>query len=47
MSSNEGRQSPPPESQSGPQLKETPANGQGTDTFDKKPESNKDQLEVR
>lgn len=31
MSSQEGRQSPPPESQSGAQLKDTPASGLGTD----------------
>lgn len=47
MSSQEGRQSPPPESQSGAQLKDTPADGQGTDTFDNKQDSNKAGLEVR
>lgn len=49
MSSKEGRQSPPPESQSGAQLKDTPASGQGTDqvnTGDKKGDMN-DQLSVR
>lgn len=48
MSSREsGGQSPPPETQSGAQLKDTPGDGQGTDTFDKKPEANADQLKVR
>lgn len=46
MSSTEGRQSPPPESQTGPQLKEAPAQGQGTDKFENKPDENKSQLEV-
>lgn len=48
MSSQEGRQSPPPESQTGPQLKDTPGSGQGLqDTPQDKDKSNKDQLEVR
>ncbi|KAI1458797.1 hypothetical protein F4805DRAFT_423642 [Annulohypoxylon moriforme] len=42
--SNEGRQSPPPESQTGPQLKDTPASGQGTDEAPNKQESLQDQL---
>lgn len=49
MSSQEGRQSPPPESQSGAQLKDTPASGLGTDkvnTGEKKDDMN-DQLSVR
>ena len=49
MSSQEGRQSPPPESQSGAQLKDTPASGLGTDqvnTGEKKGAMN-DQLSVR
>lgn len=47
MSSREsGGQSPPPESQSGAQLKDTPASGQGTDSADKKPQTNEDQLKV-
>ncbi|KAI0483456.1 hypothetical protein F4859DRAFT_399724 [Xylaria cf. heliscus] len=43
-SKNEGRQSPPPETQSGAQLHETPASGQGTDKFDNKEQANQDQL---
>lgn len=46
MSSNEGRQSPPPETQTGPQLKDAPAQGQGVDKADNKSEDNKSQLEV-
>ncbi|KAI1099201.1 hypothetical protein F4804DRAFT_91670 [Jackrogersella minutella] len=42
--SNEGRESPPPESQSGAQLKDTPASGQGTDDAPNKKESLQDQL---
>ncbi|TLD28249.1 hypothetical protein PspLS_03880 [Pyricularia sp. CBS 133598] len=46
MSSQEGRQSPPPESQTGPQLKDAPGSGQGLqDTPQDKDKSNKDQLE--
>ncbi|KAI1651104.1 hypothetical protein F4815DRAFT_454991 [Daldinia loculata] len=41
---NEGRQSPPPETQSGRQLKETPASGQGIDEAPNKKESMQDQL---
>lgn len=47
MSSAEGRQSPPPESQSGAQLKDTPAQGQGTDDASNKQETNKSSIEVR
>ncbi|GAW24795.1 hypothetical protein EKO27_g11795 [Xylaria grammica] len=43
-SQNEGRQSPPPERQTGPQLHETPASGQGTDKIDNKEQTNEDQL---
>ncbi|KAI4862752.1 hypothetical protein F4820DRAFT_400361 [Hypoxylon rubiginosum] len=42
--SNEGRQSPPPESQSGAQLKDTPGSGQGTDDAPNKKEKMQDQL---
>ncbi|KAI0477429.1 hypothetical protein GGR56DRAFT_408302 [Xylariaceae sp. FL0804] len=42
--SNEGRQSPPPETQSGAQLHDTPASGQGTDNASNKNETNQDQL---
>ncbi|KAI1750295.1 hypothetical protein F4782DRAFT_509889 [Xylaria castorea] len=42
-SKNEGRQSPPPEAQSGAQLHETPASGQGTDKADNKEQTNQDQ----
>ncbi|KAI8959360.1 hypothetical protein F5Y11DRAFT_333436 [Daldinia sp. FL1419] len=42
--SNEGRQSPPPESQTGRQLQEAPASGQGTDDAPNKKESLQDQL---
>lgn len=45
-SKNEGRQSPPPEAQSGAQLHETPASGQGTDKVDNKEQINQDQLKV-
>lgn len=45
MSSTEGRQSPPPEQQSGAQLKDAPANGQGTDDASKKEETNKSALD--
>ncbi|KAI0532092.1 hypothetical protein GGR58DRAFT_491558 [Xylaria digitata] len=44
VSKNEGRQSPPPEQQSGPQLHETPGSGQGTDNADNKSQTNQDQL---
>ncbi|KAI8944522.1 hypothetical protein F4801DRAFT_571454 [Xylaria longipes] len=43
-SKNEGRQSPPPESQTGAQIHETPASGQGTDNADNKEQTNQDQL---
>ncbi|KAI0839715.1 hypothetical protein F5Y06DRAFT_13059 [Hypoxylon sp. FL0890] len=43
-SSNEGRQSPPPERQTGAQLKDAPASGQGTDEAPNKKESMQDQL---
>ncbi|KAI0113133.1 hypothetical protein F4814DRAFT_420651 [Daldinia grandis] len=42
--SNEGRQSPPPESQTGRQLQEAPASGQGTDEAPNKKETMQDQL---
>ncbi|KAI1880850.1 hypothetical protein JX265_001090 [Neoarthrinium moseri] len=45
-SSNQGRQSPPPEQQSGPQLKDTPGSGKGVEDVnsgDKKQEQ-QDQL---
>ncbi|PSS03501.1 hypothetical protein BD289DRAFT_478653 [Coniella lustricola] len=41
----EGRQSPPPESQSGRQLKEAPAGGQGVSNVENKAETNKSELE--
>ncbi|KAI0846191.1 hypothetical protein F5Y00DRAFT_150168 [Daldinia vernicosa] len=41
---NVGRESPPPESQTGRQLKETPASGQGTDEAPNKKENMQDQL---
>lgn len=44
--SNEGRQSPPPERQTGPQLKDTPGSGQGTDEAPNKKEALQDQLKV-
>ncbi|KAI0144383.1 hypothetical protein GGR57DRAFT_482392 [Xylariaceae sp. FL1272] len=43
-SQNEGRQSPPPEAQSGKQLHDAPASGQGTDSADNKDQTNADQL---
>ncbi|KAI1473376.1 hypothetical protein K445DRAFT_320145 [Daldinia sp. EC12] len=42
--SNEGRQSPPPESQTGRQLNEAPASGQGTDEAPNKKENLQNQL---
>ncbi|OTB09452.1 hypothetical protein M426DRAFT_316003 [Hypoxylon sp. CI-4A] len=42
--SNEGRQSPPPERQTGRQLNEAPASGQGTDEAPNKKEALEDQL---
>ncbi|KAI1185234.1 hypothetical protein F5B17DRAFT_432786 [Nemania serpens] len=39
-----GRQSPPPETQSGRQLHDAPASGQGTDKMDNKEQKNEDQL---
>ncbi|KAI1387550.1 uncharacterized protein F4822DRAFT_406909 [Hypoxylon trugodes] len=42
--SNEGRQSPPPERQTGAQLQDAPASGQGTDEAPNKKESMEDQL---
>ncbi|KAI1085076.1 hypothetical protein F5B20DRAFT_575542 [Whalleya microplaca] len=44
MSSNEGRQSPAPETQSGAQLKDTPASGQGIANAPNKKENMQDQL---
>ncbi|KAH9890208.1 hypothetical protein F4778DRAFT_752971 [Xylariomycetidae sp. FL2044] len=43
-SGNEGRQSPPPETQTGAQLKETPASGQGVNAAENKKDANADQL---
>ncbi|KAI0169189.1 hypothetical protein GGR52DRAFT_554039 [Hypoxylon sp. FL1284] len=42
--SNEGRQSPPPERQTGAQLKDAPASGQGTDEAPNKKETMQDQV---
>ncbi|KAI1380449.1 hypothetical protein F4677DRAFT_406916 [Hypoxylon crocopeplum] len=42
--SNEGRQSPPPERQTGAQLQDAPASGQGTDEAPNKKETMEDQL---
>ncbi|KAI0014740.1 hypothetical protein F4780DRAFT_767019 [Xylariomycetidae sp. FL0641] len=42
--SNEGRQSPPPESQTGAQLHDAPASGQGTDKVSNKGESMQEQV---
>ncbi|KAH9998204.1 hypothetical protein F4779DRAFT_605906 [Xylariaceae sp. FL0662B] len=44
---NEGRQSPPPERQTGAQLNDAPASGQGTDEAPNKKEAMQDQLQVR
>ncbi|KAK5635386.1 hypothetical protein RRF57_011098 [Xylaria bambusicola] len=46
-SKNEGRQSPPPQQQSGAQLHDAPASGQGTDNANNKDQTNQDQLKVR
>ncbi|TGJ82342.1 hypothetical protein E0Z10_g6411 [Xylaria hypoxylon] len=43
-SKNEGRQSPPPEQQSGAQLHDAPGSGQGTDNASNKDQTNQDQL---
>lgn len=43
----EGRESPPPERQTGAQLNSPPASGQGTDKVENKPQVNEDQLKVR
>lgn len=45
MSNNEGRQSPPPEEQSGAQLNSVPASGQGTDDASNKEQTNESGLE--
>lgn len=42
----EGRQSPPPERQTGAQQRDPPASGHGTDKADNKDQLNKDLLEV-
>jgi hypothetical protein len=44
----EGRQSPPPERQSGKQLNDTPGSGKGTDNVDSKAKKGEqeDQLKV-
>ncbi|KAI0389124.1 hypothetical protein F5Y17DRAFT_450150 [Xylariaceae sp. FL0594] len=47
VSKDEGRQSPPPEAQSGAQMHDTPASGKGTDSIDNKGKVNDDQLKVR
>ncbi|KAI3324100.1 hypothetical protein HD806DRAFT_534418 [Xylariaceae sp. AK1471] len=47
VSKNEGRQSPPPEAQSGAQMHDAPASGTGTgkaDKIDNKDQVNQDQL---
>ncbi len=46
MSSQEGGQSPPPERQTGPQLKATPGSGQGVDDAKNKDQTMKSELEV-
>ncbi|KAI1120440.1 hypothetical protein F5Y10DRAFT_126737 [Nemania abortiva] len=43
-SKNEGRQSPPPERQTGAQIHSPPASGKGTDKADNKDQVNQDQL---
>lgn len=43
----EGRESPPPETQTGAQLKDAPAHGQGTDSAENKEQANKEALQVR
>jgi len=43
---NEGRQSPPPEEQSGKQQQDTPATGQGVNKDSNNKDDNKSQLEV-
>ncbi|KAI0545183.1 hypothetical protein F4679DRAFT_562274 [Xylaria curta] len=43
-SKNEGRQSPPPEAQSGAQIHDPPASGKGTDNADNKEQTNQEQL---
>ncbi|KUI69681.1 hypothetical protein VM1G_05171 [Cytospora mali] len=45
MSSREGGQSPPPERQTGAQLNDAPADGQGTDTMDNKDQTNQSGLD--
>ncbi|KAH0422963.1 hypothetical protein CcaCcLH18_12478 [Colletotrichum camelliae] len=42
---SEGRQSPPPERQTGAQLQDPPASGKGTDDATNKEQVNKEQLE--
>ena len=44
--STQGRQSPPPESQTGPQLKETPGTGQGIQDVPNKAQDVKKEVEV-
>lgn len=46
MSSTEGRQSPPPEQQSGAQLKSAPGHGQGIDDATNKEQTNSSALDV-
>jgi hypothetical protein len=41
----EGRQSPSPERQTGAQLHDTPASGQGTDNAENKEQTNKESIE--
>ncbi|KAI1436549.1 hypothetical protein GGR50DRAFT_693161 [Xylaria sp. CBS 124048] len=44
QSKNEGRESPPPESQTGAQLHDPPASGKGPGKMDNKEQANEDQL---
>jgi hypothetical protein len=46
MSEQEGRQSPPPSRQTGAQMHDTPASGQGIDKADNKEKTNEDALKV-
>lgn len=43
----EGRQSPPPERQTGAQQQDPPASGKGTDNASNKEQTNKESLDVR
>jgi hypothetical protein len=46
-SQNAGRQSPPPDSQSGAQQKDAPSDGQGINTSSNNKDESQSQLEVR